>query len=268
MFDIAICNDNIDELEHLDYLLEVYRLAHPWPVTNIRRFQSLYDLVDCIRAGRTFPLYILGHNSELWMNGHSPESVLRREEPKGEIIAITPNPQAAYLQPIPGDPLDLTACLCRPVSDHDLFQVLDRLIQSSVTQDASLQPCLSFPTIEGKQLLPFSNISHLGYDDHVVTCYLGDRAALETPTLRQPFYQLIRPLLMERRFCQVSTAWLVNLDFVESIARKSREVQMSDGSKILVPANAISGVLKEYTAYFSLPGKKRGALAHLPRKDQ
>ena len=259
MFDIAICNDSIDELEHLDYLLEVYRLAHPWPVITIRRFQSLYDLVDCIRAGRTFPLYLLGHSSELWMNGLSPEAVLRREEPKGEIIAITPNPQAAFLLPVPGDPLGLAACLRRPVGDHELFQVLDRLIQSSLSQDASLQPSFSFPTAAGRQPVPFANISYMEYVNHMVACYLGDGGKLKTPTLRQPFYQLIRPLLMEQRFCQISTSLLVNLDFVDGIARKPREVQLTDGTRIPVPANAISGVLKEYTAYFSLPGKKRTA---------
>ena len=110
MFDIAICNNNVNELEHMDYLLEVYRLAHPWPVIKIRRFQSLYDLVDCIRAGRTFPLYLLGHSSELWMNGHSPEAVLRREEPKGEIIAFT-STRPTSLQVSPLDPLRLAASL-------------------------------------------------------------------------------------------------------------------------------------------------------------
>ena len=94
-------------------------------------------------------------------------------------------------------------------------------------------------------------------DTHTVTCYLGDGGTLRSSTLRRPFYQLIRPLLLEQRFCQVSTSWVVNLDFVDGIAQKRREVQMADGTKVSIPANAISGVLEEYTSYFSLPGKKR-----------
>ena len=257
MFDIAICNNNVNELEHMDYLLEVYRLAHPWPVIKIRRFQSLYDLVDCIRAGRTFPLYLLGHSSELWMNGHSPEAVLRREEPKGEIIAFT-STRPTSLQVSPIDPLRLAASLARPVDDQALFHVLDRVIEKSLSKDLSLQPCLPFPTPDKTLNLPFSKLSHILYDAHIVTCYMADGGALRSSTLRKPFYQLIRPLLLERRFCQVSTAWVVNMDLVDKVTpQPRREVWMADGARIPVPANAISGVIEEYNGYITLPGKRR-----------
>jgi len=256
MFDIAICNDNVNELGYLNYLLEAYRLDHPWPVINIRRFQSLYDLVDCIRAGRAFFLYILGHNSELWMNGLSPAAVLRREEPRGEIIAVTSTPPAA-LHPSAADPLRLAAVLLRPVQDRALYQVLDRLIKAHQAGDRFQQPCLDFPVKKGSIALPFDKISHLYYGNHKVFCWLADHSTETTPVLREPFYRLIRPLLLDPRFTQVSTAWVVNMDFVEQMMRKPSEVRMSDKTRIRVPVNAIDGTLEEYDRYIALPGKKR-----------
>ena len=265
MFDIAICNDNVNELVHMNYLLETYRLEKPWPVINIRRFQSLYDLVDCIRAGRTFSLYILGHGSELWMNSLSPAAVLRREEPRGAIITLTSD-RTDTLAPAPGDPLRLTASFSRPVNDKAFYRVLDRLIGEHYAQSSSLLPCLHFPVQKGTLELPFARISHMLYEDHVVTCWLvddgssaGDMMKVTSPVLRKPFYQLIRPLLLETRFSQVSTAWVINLDFVETMTQRPPEVLMNDGTRIRIPSNAISGALEEYTRYLSRPGRKTAA---------
>lgn len=259
MFDIAVCNDNISELEYLDYLLDTYCLEHPWPVVSVRRFQSLYDLVDCIRAGRTFSLYILGHRSELWMNHLSPEAVLRREEPRGEIIAITSG-RATALTPTAGDPLRLTAVLAKQqVQDVYLYPVLHRLIEAHQEKDSPVQPCFVVPISapQRKQSLPYANISYVCYEDHIITCRLASGAPVISPKLRRPFYQIIRPLLMEPRFTQVSAAAVVNLDFVDRITQKPPRVWMANGEGVKAAGEAVDGILEEYGKYISQPGKKR-----------
>ncbi len=266
MFDIAICNDNVNELAHMNYLLETYRLEKPWPVVNIRRFKALYDLVDCIRAGRTFSLYILGHGNELWMNSLSPAAVLRREEPRGAIITLTSD-RVDTLSPTPGDPLRLAASFSRPVNDKAFYQVLDRLIGEYHTKNGPSEPCLYFPVQKGTLEMPFSRISHMCYENHVVTCWLandgtlapGDMMEVTSPVLRKPFYQLIRPLLLDTRFSQVSSAWVLNLDFVAEMTQHPAQVLMNDGTGIRVPTNAIAGAMEEYNQYISQPGKKKPA---------
>ena len=65
MLNLALCSDNVTQLEHLAGLLAAYGEAHPEPALKVRRFHSLYDLLDRLAAGRSFSLC-------LWTTATSP----------------------------------------------------------------------------------------------------------------------------------------------------------------------------------------------------
>ena len=129
MLNLALCSDNVTQLEHLAGLLAAYGEAHPEPALKVRRFHSLYDLLDRLAAGRSFSLCLLDHSHQSWMGNLTPEALLRKFFPDGAIVGFTTLPSAAFPQPIPSDPLRLAACLCKPVDDYLLFQALEQLIQ-------------------------------------------------------------------------------------------------------------------------------------------
>ncbi len=113
MLNLALCSDNVTQLEHLAGLLAAYGEAHPEPALKVRRFHSLYDLLDRLAAGCSFSLCLLDHSHQSWMGNLTPEALLRKFFPDGAIVGFTTLPSAAFPQPIPSDPLRLAASASR-----------------------------------------------------------------------------------------------------------------------------------------------------------
>lgn len=247
MPDIAICNDNVPELEQLGSLVEDYIRERPELPLRLRRFQSLYDLVDAIRLGSIFQICLLDHRGgEGWMNGRSAEAVLRDAAPEMFIIGLTGDVRADFLSPAPDDPLGLEARLAKPVSGVDLFTVLDRLVQRL---PQAFDPALELPTRRGPRSLPFSRLVRAHYRDHVVTCHMADGETVKTSVLRVPFNQLIQPLLQTGNFSWVSASCVVNLAFLEELDQQASAARMSDGTVLTVPKAAFPGLRESFYKY-------------------
>lgn len=248
MPDIAICNDNVPELEQLGSFVKNCIRERPDLPLRIRRFQSLYDLVDAIRLGSTFQICLLDHRGgEDWMNGLSAEAVLRGAAPEILIIGFTGDVRAAFLSPAPNDPLGLEARLAKPVSGIDLSGVLDRLIRRQLPQTPD--PTLEIPTRQGPRSLPFARLLRAHYRDHVVTCHMADGETVKSSVLRLPFSQLIQPLLQTGYFSWVSASCVVNLAFLEELDKQASAARMSDGAVLTVPKAAFPGLRESFYKY-------------------
>lgn len=275
MFDIAVCCDDITRLEHLCSLLEEYRREHPQRTLRVSPYQSLYDLSTGIRGGTLFHLYLLDHRYELWMNGLTPEQVLRREDPAGLVVSFVTDPRSAFTQPVAHNPLGISARLPKPADGSQLLQVLEGLIQGETpprtSRTAQSPPAprslpartLSFPTPEGVRELPFDAIVHLSYDDHVVICCLAGGEVLRGSTLRPSFYWTIWPLTKESNFSQVSAARLVNMDYLLEVDQRRGALKLTDGWEVAIPKTSVPYFLEQYRQYRQLSGKDP-----VPQKDR
>lgn len=244
MMNIAICNDGIPELEQFTQLLKDYCQARPGLPATIRRFQSLYDLIDCINEGTTFQICLLDYQlRQPWMNRRSAGTILRQTDPEISIIGFTGDSQSSFLCPVPEDPLSLEACLMKPVSGLPLYGVLDRIVEQRLLEPEL--PSLSLPTPQGQRKLPFRHLIRAHYRNHEIRCYMTDGEEVRSSVLRVPFNQITQPLLQSGEFIWVSASCVVNLAFVEALDEAARTLRMTDG-KVLekVPRAALPG-LKE-----------------------
>lgn len=247
MPDIAICNDNIPELEQLSSFLKNFAQDRPELLLRVRRFQSLYDLVDVIRLEGPFQICLLDHRGgEPWMNGLSAEALLRDAAPKLSIIGFTGDVHAAFLSPAPGDPLGLEARLAKPVSSIDLFGVLDRLIRRL---PQSPDPALELPTEQGPRLLPFGQIVRAHCCDHVVTCHMADGETVISSVLRPRFNLLVLPLLQTGKFCGVSDSCVVNMDRLQKLDKQTSTARLADGTVLEVPKSSFPLLWKIFEKY-------------------
>jgi len=252
MLDIAICNDDITELQHLSDLLDRYILDRPQIPTRFRRFQSLFDLTDRIRIGCSFHVCLLDYKlRQPWMNGRSAEATLRQAAPDLSIIGFTGDVQAAFSRPVPEDPLALAACLVKPVSATDLYDALDSIAQQRLPQLPI--PSLELPTRQGQCSLPFRQLTRAQYRSHVVSCYMTDGEVVQSTVLRVPFNQIIQPLLRTGNFSWVSASCVVNLAFVDALDKDACTVRMSDGKVLQVPRASFPGLKENLQKYQGFP---------------
>ena len=59
MIKICICDDRIEDLEYAFDLVKEFAESNPEYAINLRKFQSAYDLLDCIEASCSFDIIIL-----------------------------------------------------------------------------------------------------------------------------------------------------------------------------------------------------------------
>lgn len=243
MLDIAICSEDIPELQQLTTLMIKYGQDRPGIPVRVRRFQSLFDLIDAISMGCAFQVCLLDHpGGQSWMNGLSAEASLRQAAPGLSIIGFTGDAHAAFLHPSPDDPLALEARLVKPASVVQLYSVLDRLAQGRTPQPSA--PVLELPTRQGQRSLPFPQLIRAHYRGHVVSCHMTGGEVVRSKVLRLPFNQIVQPLLQSGDFSWVSASCVVNLAFVEELDEETRTLRTSDGEEIPVPRAAFPG-LKE-----------------------
>ena len=248
MLDIVLCSENVPELLQLTHLMTEYCRDRPDLPVRVRRFQSLFDLVDAIGLGEVFHICLLDHQSgQSWMNGLSAEALLRQTAPELSIIGLTGDAHAAFLSPVPADPLALEARLAKPVSTVDLYNLLDRLARQRLP-GLSL-PAHTLPTPQGPRELPFSQLVRAHYRNHVVSCHLTGGQVVKSSVLRLPFNQLVQPLLQSGAFSWVSASCVVGLAFVEELDKAASTARLSDGQVLRVPRAAFAGLTENLHRY-------------------
>lgn len=245
MLNIAICNENIPELQQLTSFMIKYSQDRPEVPLRVRRFQSLFDLIDCIALGDAFHICLLDHRGgQPWMKGLSAEALLRQAKPDLSIIGFTGDSNSSFLSPASDDSLALEACLVKPVSVIDLYSVLDRLVRRLLPQ-LSL-PALSLPTRKGERSLPLGQLVRAHYRDHVVSCFMTGGEVVKSTVLRVPFNQVVQPLLQTGAFCWLSASCVVNLAFVEALDKDASAARLTDGQVLKVPRAAFPALRENF----------------------
>ena len=92
MLQLAICDDQIEELNEVAKLLAEYARLHPETPFELRLFQSGHELLECIHTQGGFPLYLL----DVMMPGMDGFEVLReiRRTSRVPVLMLTARGEA------------------------------------------------------------------------------------------------------------------------------------------------------------------------------
>ena len=122
MIRIAICDDDIPTLESVYTLVKAYADAHPEIEFLIRRFHSVYDLLECLEnRERNFHVYLLDILMPL-LNGIELGVQIRKNDMHAAIIYLTTSPEYA----LDSFQVSPSTYLIKPVEKDSLFTALDR----------------------------------------------------------------------------------------------------------------------------------------------
>ena len=239
MIQIAICDDQIEELERTYSFTDKYYNLHPELDISFRKFQSGYDLLESVGSRNRYDIYLL----DILMpdiNGIEVGTAIRENDNTAAIIYLTSSPDYA----LQSYQVDAGGYLLKPFDEKDLFSALDKVIAKL---DAEDQKRYVFRTSsEGIESLPYSHLLYLEYYQHRLIAHTIEQKTVESVYYRESFKELTSSLT-DNRFVKISASMVVNMQHVRNI--NSREMRLSNGEILNISRYYMPETRKAFMTY-------------------
>lgn len=209
MYDIAICDDQEDQLALLKTYLDDYAEKNSLEI-KLSQFSHPDVLLDLVRS-QSFDLYILDIVMPR-MNGIELAKEIRLIDREAQIIHVSTEPSFAF-STFSANPL---AYLVKPLKKQELFQSLNFALSKIKKNKDKI---ITVETKQGPRLIPLSSLLACENKDQVVYYYLLDGECLTSETKEESFTRHIEVLLADPRFIQPHKSFLVNMSRVEAFSK-------------------------------------------------
>lgn len=239
MIQIAICDDQTEELEHTYAMTEAYCRLHPERNISLRKFESSNDLLKCISTRNRFDIYLL----DILMpnaNGIEAGYTIRKSDSAAVILYLTSSPDYA----LQSYQVDAGGYLLKPISEKDLFAALDKVIAKL---DAEDRKSFVFQTPHGGiESIPYSHLLYLEYYQHRLTAHTTENKILESIYHRESFQELTASLT-DSRFVKIAASLIVNMQHIRNM--NSREIRLSNEEKLSISRLYVTDARKAFMDY-------------------
>lgn len=227
---IAVCDDQIEELDLLVDLLHQWQRMHRTQV-RFKIFRSAAELLDAAEK-EFFTLYLL----DVMMpgtDGMTAAREIRRFDDAAEIVFLTSSPGFAY-ESYAVRALDY---LLKPVSGKLLFPILDRLYLRDQKPSEGLTVKCGATLIR----IPFSRLTYVEVNGKHIYFNLTDGSVREVfGTLHE-----YEPMLLSRpEFMRTHRSYIVNMFQVAELSQSG--VQTFSGRNLPVSRRIFSQLQKDY----------------------
>jgi len=215
MIRVAICDDDIDELNRMRELADVY------PDFEIYSYNGPKSLTADIADGKTFDLYLLDIVMPE-MDGIELAELIRENNQTAVIIFLTNCGDRAL------DAFRVRAAqyLSKPIEPETLRVELDIALDYLRNKKSSN---FIIKTKSGIRAIPFHKVVYCELKNRRLFCLTGDEETYLSVTLRVPFKELIMPLLDDERFIHPHASFVVNMDYIGA----------TDGNNLILKTGAM-----------------------------
>lgn len=242
MLQIAICDDQPQELEIIYAHLSAYLIAHTLEAET-RKFTHPDELLSAIES-ENFHIYILDIVMPM-VNGLELGCEIRRHDREAQIIYATTEPQFA-LQAYATSPINY---LIKPIEKQQLFDTLTLAISKA---DLAEEQTFAVKTADSLRIIKLSDIVCCEYRSHTVSFRLTNGEEVLSRTIRENFSEYSSPILKDRHFLQCHTSFVVNLRRVERFAKDS--FTLYGGKIVPITAKQYPAVRDTYMDYLMAKG--------------
>lgn len=208
MLQIAVCDDNPQELAVLAALLNEYSLHQGLPF-DVWQFSHPDALLSALEK-QHFSLYILDIVMPM-LDGIAVGKMIRKMDKSAHIIYVTTEAGFA-LQSFAANPINF---LTKPIDKVALFETLS-LVLSKVEMDSTTY---TIKTKEGIFTVHQSKILCCEFLGRGVVYTLWDGSQLRGRSSTERFSHQIAPLLTDGHFLQPHSSFAVNLRYVQELTR-------------------------------------------------
>jgi len=241
MYTIALCDDLPEQIVAVQSMLDNYQGMRPGLAMQISAYPQASELVNELKAGRRFDLYLLDIVMP-GMDGISLAKKIREVNTEANMIFLTHSPDFAL------DAYRVSAAqyITKPMKEADLFAALDKVIASHNRENERFFT-LSVP---GRTInLLHSSIVAVEYISRLLRFHLANGEAVDSKTIRLAFTQAVASLLQDERFLAVHQSFVINMAHVQEL--QSRNIVMTNGMEVPVPRPKYVMVKNAYLSYLA-----------------
>lgn len=241
---IALCDDEIADLEKTEKLLSAYERKHPDLGFMIQCFEDIAELLSMVKESSYVPdlvfldIYLPGEQGENIPLGIEAAKKLRGMGCEAKLIFLTTSREHA----LEAFDVDASCYLVKPIAEDKLFSKLDRFLEETEQE-------------RRKYIL-------LKGEGKIIRVSLNDVVYCEAQRKRQCIYladgtELIQNLTIAgiydmcsacQEFVRVGASYIINLEHIDSL--NAQEVQFDNGQKIYLPRGTYRCLREQYFEYY------------------
>lgn len=238
MIRIAICDDDAKELEEAYLLVQKYCMSHTEQDISVQKFDIPARLMESIEEHGRYDIYILDIVMPE-MNGIELGAEIREKDNECKIILLTISTEYGV------DSYSIAAndYILKPVREKLLYSSIDKALYS-LTRENAKRYLINIPG--GMYAIPYGRLLYIEYYKHRLIARTVDGEMIESNVLRQSFTNLISELLEDGRFVRISSAHIVNMQYIRKVS--ARNFELSNG-EILAVSRRYSEARNRYLDY-------------------
>lgn len=237
---IAVCDDQIEELNNITSLLDSWQRARQHAL-HYKSFRSAAELLDAA-SREPFTLYLM----DVMMpgtNGMEAAREIRSFDDAAEIVFLTSSPGFAY----ESYGVHALEYLLKPIRAEMLFPILDRLF----ARETRPQEGLTLKCGSTMVRVPFSQLTYVEVNGKHLYFNMTDGSVREVfGTLKE-----YEPLLLPRpEFMQIHRSYIVNMLEIEQLSPAG--VRTFSGRNLPISRRLYQELQKEYMKLLFNHGKE------------
>ena len=247
MLELAICDDDIEALEHNRDLVNRYLNCRPELDCSLRCFQSAYDLMDCIKNRGGFDAYLLDILMP-FMSGIDLGMAIREIGDQAPIIYLTSSKDYA----VDSYQVSTFYYVLKPTTSQKINEVLDKLFAKLA---ADSEKPIPVRTSNGIAPVFPSKLLYVHIRYHILYYHMADGRVIESITTRESFDDSIAPLLADSRFVKISYNHAINMSYVKILT--GPKFILEDGTLLDISRTLSSHAKRAYIEYILERGRSK-----------
>lgn len=244
MYRIALCDDELTELEKTEKLLGDYEKKHAGTDFMIQSFENVDGLLYSVREEDYMPdlifmdIYMPDIKNDSYPLGLEAARKLRDMNYKGKIVFLTTSKEYA----LEAFDVDAVQYMVKPISEDKLFLVLDSLLKDI---EEERKKFILFK-IEGRLVrVSLNDIVYCEAQGKGQCLYLINGTQY---LLRMTMAEIYELLSRYQEFVRIGIAFIVNLGHIGILSAK--EIHMDNGMKIYLPRGTYKSLREQYFSYY------------------
>ncbi|PHV69464.1 hypothetical protein CS063_15480 [Sporanaerobium hydrogeniformans] len=235
MINIAICDDELQELNRSNSLLKQYIYEHPQVQINTYSFSAPLEFLAYVEANNKFDVLLL----DVYMPGILGTDMARELRDMGDncqIIFLTTSRDHAV------DAFSLNAAhyLVKPYSEKEFFTALNKVLDNL----AKKEDYITVKSTEGISRIELNELVYSETDNHFQRLNLSDG---RTIYVRKSSTEIFELLDKYPRFYKCGSTYIINMDYI--IELTSKWIFFSTGAKITMLSRKYTEFKKLYMDY-------------------